>query len=516
MRNYILLFSIMVFSNSLFSQRDSLPNILLVIADDIGVDMLNGYGFGGAKPSTPTIDSLRSVGITFENVWSAPACTPTRAAIMSGKFGVKTGVLKAPGHLDTSNTSLFRALPSVYESALVGKWHIAQPIDNTHPTQHGVIYYAGEMESGVADYFKWNLVENGIAKQDTNYVTSVFTDKSLAWLKGKPEPWLLWLAHVAPHSPFHTPPANMYSTTPVNNNRQKYMAMIESFDFELNRLIQSIPDSVMENTVIIVLGDNGTPGNFLQDYPTGHGKGTLYEGGIRVPMIIAGKNVNRKGQREKSLIHVADLYSTMLVLAGEELSGGIYNSLSFAHLLNSSTKDDSPTRDYNYSEIESTVNGWTIRGKQYKLIEFQDGTQEFYDLLIDSLETKNLISQLSAGQTTIKEDLELEAKNIRSNWSCRDYIKNGDEVGIDCEGSFCQPCVNSIKEENARVWKLFPNPVVGDRVYFSQSISFSVFDLMGNEIANHSNVKSFDISVLERGTYLIKDVKGEIVRLVVP
>jgi len=206
----------------------------------------------------------------------------------------------------------------------------------------------------------------------------------------------------------------------------------------------------------------------------------------------------------------------MLVLAGEELSGGIYNSLSFAHLLNSSTKDDSPTRDYNYSEIESTVNGWTIRGKQYKLIEFQDGTQEFYDLLIDSLETKNLISQLSAGQTTIKEDLELEAKNIRSNWSCRDYIKNGDEVGIDCEGSFCQPCVNSIKEENARVWKLFPNPVVGDRVYFSQSISFSVFDLMGNEIANHSNVKSFDISVLERGTYLIKDVKGEIVRLVVP
>ena len=516
MRICFLVALLSILSNKIDAKTDSLPNILLVIADDIGVDMVNGYGFGGAKPKTPTMDSLRGVGITFENVWSAPACTPTRAAIMSGKYGVKTGVVKAPGNLDTTHTSIFRAMPSVYESALVGKWHISQPIDKNHPMQHGISYYAGEMAAKVADYNKWDLVENGVTTADTNYVTSVFTDKSLGWITGRTEPWLMWLAHVAPHSPFHTPPAHMFTTTPVNNNRQKYMAMIESFDYELNRLIQSIPDSVMENTIVIVLGDNGTPGNFTQDYPTGHGKGTLYEGGIRVPMIIAGKNVNRKGVREKSLIHVADLYSTMLYLGGEKLSGGKYNSLSFSHLLNSNTVSDFPTRDYNYSEIESSTNGWTVRNKQYKLIEYQDGTQEFYDLLVDSLETKNLISQLSANQIVIKDDLKLEAQNIRTNWSCRDYIKNGDELGIDCEGSFCQPCVNSIQEETTGTWKLFPNPVQGDRVYFSETIAFSVFDALGNEIVKYTNSNSLDISRFESGTYILKDKDGKTARLVIP
>ncbi len=449
----------MFLSFCLKAQTGNLPNVLLVIADDVGVDMINGYGFGGLKPTTPTLDSLRGVGVTFENCWSAPVCTPTRASIMSGKHGIKTNVTKAPGNLDLVHTSLFNSLPVSYSSAVVGKWHVSFPLDTAHPTQHGVDYYSGIMEGAVSNYRNWDRLEAGVSVTDTNYVSTVFTDKSLAWINGKTEPWLLWLAHVAPHTPIHTPPANMYSINAVGSNYRKYVAMIESFDYELNRIIQSIPDSVLENTVIIVLGDNGTPGNMLQDYPAGHGKNTLYEGGVRVPMVIAGKTVNRKGEREKAMVHVTDLYSTILDLAGVEQDGGQHNSLSFVHLLNSSTISDAPTRDYNYVELESTINGFAIREKRYKLIQFQDGTQEFYDLSIDSLEFNNIIATLSAEQTEIKTDLEKEATAIRSDWSCRDHIKNGDEKEIDCGGSICEPCETSIEEISDASWSFYPNPV---------------------------------------------------------
>ncbi len=105
MRKLLPLILFLLINHNLKAQDK--PNILFIIADDLGVDMLNGYGFSGTKPVTPTLDSLRTNGITFAQVWSAPSCTPTRAATMSGKYGIKTGVLTAPGHLDTIHTSVF-------------------------------------------------------------------------------------------------------------------------------------------------------------------------------------------------------------------------------------------------------------------------------------------------------------------------------------------------------------------------------------------------------------------------
>ena len=203
--------------------------------------------------------------------------------------------------------------------------------------------------------------------------------------------------------------------------------MIEAFDHELGRLLGSLSPEEHENTLIIYLGDNGTPGSFTQGYPDGHGKGSLYQGGIRVPMIISGAGVSRQGEREPALVHIADIYATVLEVVGEELPGGIYNSLSFDHLLSG---EPGPTRDYNYSEItqQADNNGWTIRGPQYKLIQFTNGTQEFYDLLADSLEFNDLLpGSLTAEQEMIKQNLEAEAEQIRTAWSCRDHIQNGDE-----------------------------------------------------------------------------------------
>ncbi len=442
-RSYALLMICLCFLQVAKLSAQDKPNILLVIADDLGVDVSNGYHTGGLMPTTPTLDSLRSVGITFENVFANPKCTPTRASIMSGKFGVKTGVTATPGNLDLEHTSIFKALATQtndeYADAVIGKWHISSPADPNHPLEHDIDYYMGMLSSSVADYYAWQKTENGATTTETNYATTVLTDAAINWVNDQTQPWFLWFAHVAPHSPFHVPPSHMYSINATGTTYRKYIAMIESIDFELNRLLYSMPEAVRNNTIIIYIGDNGTPGQVLQDYPMGHGKSTLYQGGIRVPMIVAGAGVTRMGEREAALVNVNDIHATILDLAGGELPGGVFNSLSFAHLLKGESGD---TRKYNYAEITGeNKNGWTMREERYKLIKFTDGTEEMYDLLLDSLEIVNLLANpLTAEQLTIKADLEAEGVQTRDAWSCRDFIKNGDEEGIDCGGTYCAPC----------------------------------------------------------------------------
>jgi len=388
-------------------------------------------------PNTPNLDALRASGITFKNAWAAPVCTPTRATIMSGKYGIKTGVLGVPGNLETTHTSIFKELESrtndTYANALIGKWHLSGPsTDYTIPSQHGIDYYEGSFRGGVSDYYSWQKVSNETVSRETAYVTSYYTDKAIDWIGNQNQPWFLWLAHNAAHTPFHEPPSDLH-TTATNNDQGQYLAMIEAMDAEIGRLLSSIPENVLANTIIVYIGDNGTPNGVLQNYPNRHGKGSLYQGGVHVPMIVAGAGVTRQNEEENAMVHAADIYATILELAGTDLPGGIYNSLSFKHLLDNT---NGAKRTYNYSEAG---NDWTIRNSQYKLIQSTDGAQEFYDLTTDPLEENNLINGLTTEQATIKTDLETEGAQIRTSWSCNDFILNGDEVTIDDCGTTITP-----------------------------------------------------------------------------
>ncbi|MEM9525387.1 MAG: sulfatase-like hydrolase/transferase [Bacteroidota bacterium] len=498
-----------LFSLSLFGQGDR-PNILLIIADDLGVDRLNGYHASGLLATTPTLDSLRGVGLTFTNAFAAPKCTPTRAAIMSGKYGIKTGVLGTPGDLSLSHTSVFKELATqtddAYADALIGKWHLSQPASPQAPLDHGADYYMGFLGASPESYFAWSKTENGTTSESTEYATSTFTDAAIDWVGDQGEdPWFLWLAHAAPHAPFHVPPAGTYSISPTNGRVRQYVAMVENLDFEINRLLQSLTPAVRENTLVIFVGDNGTPGNVMQDYPAGHGKSTLYQGGVRVPMIITGKGVTRQGEREEALVHVADLHATILAAAGAELPGGLFNSLSFLPLL-SDASPSTPTRQYNYSELNDAGNtGFTIREQRYKLIEFADGAQEFYDLQLDSFEVNNLLpAGLTTEQTSILANLEAEAAVIRSGWSCRDFIQNGEESGIDCGTDACGACTTSTLENTVGIGvKAYPNPSTGRltvEVVETTITQLSVFDIQGKLLGHYpgrnSNTLSLDLTHL--------------------
>ena len=236
------------------------------------------------------------------------------------------------------------------------------------------------------------------------------------------------MAHAAPHGPLQAPPSNLH-TTQGTDARSTYNAMIEAMDFEIGRLLESMDEATRNNTIILFIGDNGTPNNVSEFWPRGHAKGSIYEGGVRVPLIISGNAISRKNTQEAALTNATDLHATILELIGLDLPGGINNSLSLEPLLSEEVVDFRTINYMDYNDDGLLV--WATRTDRYKLIEDENGNQEFYDIITDIKEENNLINNLTAEQESIRAMLESEANTIRTDWSCNDGIQNGNENEID-------------------------------------------------------------------------------------
>ena len=400
----------------------SKPNILLIIADDMGLDATPNYTEGSIKPNMPNLQSLMDAGITFENVWSYPVCSPTRASILTGKYGGETGVLKAGDLISTAETSLQKqinvATLNAYTSAIIGKWHLSN--SGLDPQIMGIDYFAGLIKGGVQSYTNWSLNINGQASTSTDYTTTKFTDLAIDWVDAQTKPWFLWLAYNAPHTPFHLAPTSLHSQGNLPSDSGAidanpipyYMSAIEAMDSEIGRLLASMTATERANTIIVFIGDNGSPNEVAQaPYSRRKAKNSLYQGGVNVPMVISGLGVNRAGAREEALISTTDLFSTIATMAGTTASS-TGNSTNFYSLLSNPSAD---TREFVYTEISNNGLGYTIRNAFYKLIKYESGVEEFYDLTTDPYENTNLIgTTLSNEANAAKVFLEDEATRIRS------------------------------------------------------------------------------------------------------
>lgn len=396
------------------------PNILLIIADDLGKDALNGFTEGSIKPNTPHLDAIRNNGLSFTNMWVYPTCTPSRSAIITGKYGYRTGVKWAGDVLSQSETTLQQYISSgtgnKYATAIIGKWHLSGNNATVNPEDFGIDYYAGLIRGAVDDYYQWQLTEDGATIQQNSYTTEFFTDLSIDWVNEQTKPWFLWLAYNAPHTPFHVPPSNMHSQgnlpdyTNGMDGTPYYMAAIEAMDYQIGRLLDSIPENELENTIIIFIGDNGTPGQVAQSpYSPPKAKGSLYQGGINVPMFISGAGVSRSGS-DDNVISPTDLFTTIAEISGVYVSE-IHDGRSFKSLLT----QQSHIREFQYSEMnDGTDDLWTISNGDYKLIVNANGNEEMYYLSNDPYEQNDLLDgNLTAAETAAKAALETELANIR-------------------------------------------------------------------------------------------------------
>lgn len=396
------------------------PNILFIIADDMGLDACPGYDVGNIKPNMPNLKKLMDSGVKFTNLWSNPTCSPTRAGIITGKYGLRNGVLAVDQVLSTSETSLQSYIDNntnkTYSSAVIGKWHLSK--DANHPNNMGIDYYAGTLGGGVPSYYNWSLVENGQTSNNKEYITSKFTDLAIDWVEQQTKPWFLWLAYNAPHTPFHVPPNKLHSQGSLSTNQTSidtnplpyYMAAIEALDAEMGRLINTLSEEEKEKTIIIFIGDNGTPNQVAQEYNSRRVKGSIYQGGVNVPMVISGNGVTRINDTEDALINTTDLFATIANIAGASATE-INDSQSFKSLLSTTNKTK---RVYVYTENQD----YTIRNKTHKYIYFENGSEALYNLNSNPLENPNLLSTnqlpLSDSDSQIKDELMAKVIEIRN------------------------------------------------------------------------------------------------------
>ena len=409
-------------------------NILLLIADDLGADSSPLTGTAGASlPPMPNVMALRSSGVLFRNAWSHPTCSPMRASMLTGRHPFRTGIGTAL--MDATSPQLQSAeftLPEAfaanaglgYHLASFGKWHLtAGPGTQSNPnTVGGWPHFAGLLNGALPDYYNWTKTTDGVNSNVTTYATTETANDVIAWISAQgTSPWFAWVAFNAPHTPFHIPPTSLhsYGSGPLTN-RQKFEAATEAMDTEIGRILASVN---LSRTNIIFLGDNGTPPQVIQTpYTSGHAKDSLYEGGTKIPLLIAGPAVVSPNRESTALVHAVDLYATILALAGIDVSSTQpaakpTDSHSLFPILNATT--DTPR--FAFSEqfggtLTTAESGHALRDSLgYKLIQFDDNREEFYKVETDLNEATNLLSAtLSAAAQASYYSLRLELGNYQT------------------------------------------------------------------------------------------------------
>ncbi len=317
-------------------------NVLVVVMDDVGVDMLGAYGVHPTFPPTPNIDALIADGVLFERCYTPPSCSPTRAAVLTGRHSFRTGIgqpiselLPEPA-LELGERTIPEVLAAGSErpiaTAAIGKWHLGSESVGgpDHPNLQGFEWFDGPLGNLFTNqtYFNYAKIRNGVRYTSTVYATTDQVDDALGRVAAMPEPWFLWLGFSAAHTPLHAPPAHLHtyalSGAPEDTPYEHYCAMVQAMDTELGRLLAGIPAEVRARTTVILIGDNGSPQQVVipPSVPS-QSKGSLFEGGVRVPLVISGHQVAARGLRCQSLVQSVDLFPTIVGLFGADLALGV-------------------------------------------------------------------------------------------------------------------------------------------------------------------------------------------------
>ncbi|WP_374546165.1 arylsulfatase [Rhodoblastus sp.] len=323
------------------------PNIVYIVSDDQG---WKDVGYHGSDIRTPHIDELAQGGARLEQFYAQPFCTPTRAALMTGRYPFRYGlqtVVIASGHtygLATDEWLLPQALKEAgYETAIIGKWHLGQGDKKYWPRQRGFDYQYGPL-IGEIDYFtheQHNVLDwfrNNQPVREKGYSTTLLGDDAVRLIENHDvaKPLYLYLAFNAPHTPYQAPQDYLDRYKNIEEpSRRAYAAMISAMDDQIGRVVAALDKKNMrDNTLIVFQSDNGGTANPMfagegdmskikipvQNGPWRDGKGTLYEGGTRVIALANWPGHIKAGVTIDEKIHVVDMYPTLAGLAGASLA----------------------------------------------------------------------------------------------------------------------------------------------------------------------------------------------------
>lgn len=499
-------------------------NTILIIADDASPDYFGCFSTTTDTANTPNLRALALRGVKFTKVWSAPVCSPARAGILTGKYPFRTGVggvitSATSPQIDTAEVSIAKLLkyyaPTTYNTACIGKWHLTAntPPKRLNPNKLGFNIYSGNFNGAIPNYYNYQRVKNGILDTVTTYATTQTVNDAIAWMDtmNSNKPFFLWLAFNAPHDPFHVPPASLCntaglsgSTSDITSYPEKYFkAAIEAMDSEIGRLFNYLTENnLMDSTNIIFIGDNGNQGQVAQIADVSKSKGTIYNYGVHVPMIVAGPTVVDGNRTSSELINTPDLFATIAELSGFSNwknaipAGVIIDSKSFLPIIkNQVTTNRSWIFTETFNTPATSDDGKTIRNHDYHLLRFDNGTEEFYNQTLDNEESNNLLSDMSGMTETDIENYHFLCDTIST-----------------LTGFF--GCQSVSLEENIKQDEvlIYPNPTNGHlKLNIAPSINnkvikASILNSLGKNLATFkltSTTNEIDISELQTGVYYL-------------
>lgn len=513
----------LLFVNITFSQQ---RNVILIIADDLGKDYCDIYP--DHAPITVHLTNVRRLlnrGVVFNNAWSNPLCSPTRAGILTGRYSFRTGVGDvidgANPKLNINENIIPKVLnlyqPNGISKACIGKWHVTTLAANgyNNPTIMGFDHFEGNLAGALGQpgqlaigYSNWTKITNGVSSNCTNYATTENVNNAISYLTNQSainptKPFYLQLAFNAPHTPYHLPPANLIAATTLSgtqaditaNPRPYFQAMVEAMDTEIGRFFDYLQTSgKWDNTDIIFIGDNGDDSLVAQSSLS---KGSVYQGGVTVPFIVSGPDVVNPNRTSNAMVNTADLFATILELFGDtnwqsQIPSTVVDSQSLIPILSNTSTSSRP---WAFTEVFRTTplvtDGKAIRNDNYKLIKLANGTEKFYNLTNNPTETLNLLTSTMSV---------IDVTNY--NYLCSEMATLVG-TGIACTTLANEYFINTTNEiysvENPFQSKINLKNVTNED-------DFEMFSLNGNKIFEGKNICTKDFSYLSNGIYFVKMV----------
>lgn len=387
------------------AQQTRAPNVILILTDDQG--WWDAGVYGNSQIRTPNIDRLAREGVRFTHFYCSPVCSPTRAALMTGRHYQRTGAVDTycgRDTLDPAEVTLGQLLrDSGYRTACIGKWHLGRYM-RYHPNHRGFDEFFGFWQYGFINGYEDSseLWDNKTPVEAEGYVTDVLTDRAIRFIEAsQSNPFFLYLAYNAPHSPFQVPDQYIepYLKAGLPLREARIYGMLTCVDANVGRVVGTVDSAgLAKSTLIIYMSDNGGVSTFYKGGLRGN-KGTCYEGGVRVPFIARWPGQIRAGATVDAPVQHIDILPTICEFTKTSLPAGHkIDGASLSQLLRAGA-GESPHK-YIYSQwnrgrpVFESVRGsdelkasWSIRDREgFKL----HSSGEMFDLRADPGERTNV------------------------------------------------------------------------------------------------------------------------------
>ncbi|WP_298863866.1 arylsulfatase, partial [uncultured Gimesia sp.] len=383
------------------SQAADQPNVLLIMTDDQGWGDIQSHE--NLLINTPQQDLLAKQGARFDRFYVSPVCAPTRAALLTGRYSLRTGVhgvTRGFENMRADEVTIAEVLKSAgYATGAFGKWHNGRHYP-MHPNGQGFDEFFGFCGGHWNRYFDTNLEHNNQPVETKGYITDVLTDKAIQFIKqNKNQPFFCYVPYNAPHSPWIVPDKywNKYANKGLDDKARCAYAMVESVDDNLGRLMQTLDNfDLTDNTIVLFLTDNGPNSKRYNGDMRGQ-KGSIHEGGIRVPLFVRYPGKIKPGTVVKPIAAHIDILPTLRDFCGvSPSSGNRVDGKSLVPLLTGSSPEEWPKRMLFADRLfRNSIPGkeipvGSVRTERWRAAYERNHQWKLYDMLADPGQKKDV------------------------------------------------------------------------------------------------------------------------------